>query len=178
MYQQTKDTIDKCKTISEYLICKRNQPNIKLSESKNCEASLLKRYTTPSCNFSPYLLHKETFIPTRDGYIIIPTVVINLDIVCEGQVKNIIIKTSTLISGENCQLYNDYDKLDLPRHLENKQIYTINVTYDINYESQDLEKLKGQLIQLPKQINLDELKRARLSLDDTQNILDRISTHR
>lgn len=173
-----KITIEKCKTISEYLICKPNQPNIKLSESENCEASLLRRYVTPTCNLSPYLLHKETFIPTNDGYIIIPTVDIDLDIVCEGHVKNIIVKTNTLISGENCQLYNGYDKLDLPRHLESKQTYTINVTYDIKYEHQDLDKLKGKLIQLPKQINVDELRRARLSLDDTQNILDRISTHR
>ena len=62
-----KVTIDKCKTSSEYLICKRNQPNIKLSESKNCETSLLKQCTTPSCNFPPtFCIKKLSSLPVMD----------------------------------------------------------------------------------------------------------------
>ena len=41
--------------------------------------------------------------------------------------------------------------------------------------SERFRKIKRQL---PKQINTDELRRARLSLDDTENILETIATHR
>ena len=79
-----KESIDSCKQISSYEICKRNQPNIKLLDSDTCEATFLKRYAKVKCNFSPYLLHKETFIPISNGYIVIPVENFQIDVSCEN----------------------------------------------------------------------------------------------
>ena len=91
-------TIDECKQISECKICKRNQPNVKLLDSKTCGASLYRRYADDNCNRSPYLLHKETFIPINNGYIIIPLDKLTIDISCIDGSKSIdFIKPDTFI---------------------------------------------------------------------------------
>ena len=171
-------TIDKCKQISEYKICKRNQPNMKLLDSKTCEASLYRRYADNNCNRSPYLLHKETFIPINNGYIIIPLDKLTIDISCIDGIKSIDLIKPAKITGSNCKIYNNYDQLDLYQKMTDKYIEWLNVTYETHYDQTDLEKLKDRLIQLPKQINTDKLRRARLILDDTENILETIATHR
>ena len=79
----------KCKQIADYKICKRNQPNMKLIDFQTCESSILERYSDVKCNRSPYLLHRETFIPVINGYIIIPLEKLTLDISCKDSIRTI-----------------------------------------------------------------------------------------
>ena len=81
-----KASILECEQISEYKICKRNQPNIKLLDSETCEATLIKRYSKTKCNSSLYLLHKETFIPISNRCIVIPWIHLELDISCDKSI--------------------------------------------------------------------------------------------
>ena len=54
-YEPTdKETVSNCKEISEYKICSRNQPSIKLLDSETCEATLFKRYVNNKCKKSPF----------------------------------------------------------------------------------------------------------------------------
>ena len=151
---------------------------MKLLDSKTCEASLCRRYADNNCNRSPYLLHKESFIPINNGYIIIPLDKLTIDISCIDSIKSRDLIKPAEITGSNCKIYNNYDQLDLREKITDKYVEWLNVTYEMHYDQTDLEKLKDRLIQLPKQINTDELRRARLSLDDTENILETIATHR
>ena len=113
-------TIEKCKQISEYKICKRNQPNVKLLDSKTCEASLYRRYADNNYNRSPYLLHKGTFIPINNGYIIIPLDKLTIDISCIDGIKCIDLIKPAKITGSNCKIYNNYDQLDLHEKITDK----------------------------------------------------------
>ena len=173
-----KDTIDKCKNIIEYKICERSQPATKLSESETCESTLFERYSEAKCKTSPFLLHRETFIPIANGYIIIPANPTNLDISCESTLRNLIINQPTIIQGKDCKIYNDLDVLYLKNFQRIESIEQFNVTYNTKYLEQDLNNLKEQLIQLPKVISNNELRQARLSLDDSENMLANIAQHR
>ena len=174
-----KTSILECnKQISEYKICKRNQPHIKLLDSETCEATLFKRYSKTKCNSSPYLLQKETFIPMSNGYIVIPWINLELDISCDKSIKQEIISKPSTINGQNCKLYNNYDTLYLKSHIGRNFTKRINVTYNLKYFKDDLLNLKTKLIQLPKLIDNEELKQARISLDDTENLLNNNSTTR
>lgn len=99
------------------------------------------------------------------SYIIIPKTTVNLDIAFETGIRPIQVKVNTLISGENCQLHNNNDKLDLLINLKTSQKIIVS------------DQLKNGLIQLLSQLNIEELRNARLSLDDAQNMLERISSH-
>ena len=89
-----------------------------------------------------------------NGYIIVPLGKLTLDISCKD------------------------DILDFNVEIEQKFNEWINVTYDTQFDKDDISKLKERLIQLPKQINNEELRQARISLDDTENILSKIANHR
>ena len=67
--------------------CPRQQKVINLYQT--CESSILKRYLDVKCNRSPYLLHRETFIPVINGYIIIPLEKLTLDISCKDSIRTI-----------------------------------------------------------------------------------------
>ena len=58
------------------------------------------------------------------------------------------------------------------------RIFVSNVTNEPIYEKEEVAQLESILIRLPRQISLDELKKVRLSVDDTENILNRIPTHK
>ena len=66
-YIPTTKTDDSWKSISEYKICKRKQPNIMIRESNSCEATLLRKTTKAKCHTSPFLLQRETFLPIQNG---------------------------------------------------------------------------------------------------------------
>ena len=170
--------IQKCKQIADYKICKRNQPNIKLIDSQTCESSILKRYSDVKCNRLPYLLHRETFISVINRYIIIPLETLRLDISCKDSIRAIELTIPELLSGQYFEVYNNYDTLDLNVEIEQKFNEWINVTYVTKFDRDDISKLKERLIQLPKQIKNEELRQARINLDDTENILSNISNHR
>ena len=53
-----------------------------------------------------------------------------------------------------------------------------NVTYNISYYNDDPKTLESKLICLPKFIDNNELRQAKLSLDDAENILKSIATDR
>ena len=170
--------LNKCKQLSEYKICERRQPNYRLTDTDSCDSSLLKRNIKTRCNQSPYLLHKDTYIYVHNGYIVIPTEAIEIGVLCLKNLTTIIITKTTLITGENCKIYSRNIELKLPSAGTLHKITTINVSYELNFDKQDLEMLKDRLVQLPQQLDNEELKRARLSLDDTESMLDRIGTHR
>ena len=102
-----------CKSISEYKICKRKQPNIIIRDSNSCEATLLRKTTKAKCHNSSFSLQRETFIPIQYGYFIIPLQLMNLDIACEAFVKHEEILTPKKLEGEKCKVYNEYDILYL-----------------------------------------------------------------
>ena len=132
---------------------------------------MLKRYSDVKCNRLPYLLHRETFIPVINGYIIIPLEKLTLDIFCKVFIRTIELTNPELPLGQNCKVYNNYDILDLNVEIELEFNEWINVTYDTKFDRDDISELKERLIQVPKQINNEELRQARISLDDTENIL-------
>lgn len=167
-----------CKQIDDYKICERKQPLYKIKDTNTCDSSLLKRYADIKCNKSPYLLHKETYIFVENGYIIIPTGELEIDALCPNELKTIKINRATLITGAGCKLHSANIELKLPEFHSFNKIITVNVTYELNFERKELELLKNRLIQLPQQVDNDELLRARLSLDDTENMLSKISSHR
>lgn len=171
-------TIQHCKEIDKYKICRRNQPDIMLYDINTCESSILKHEENIRCNHSPFLLHTETFIPLQTGYIVIPTKKFNLDILCDTNLKTLEINVATIITGSNCKLYNNHDILELNSDIEYHTQTWFNVTYDANFNVDDVNHLKIKLLQLPKQINNNELRQARISLDDAENILSNIAKDR
>ena len=82
-----KETVSNCREISEYKICSRNQPSIKLLDSEICEATLFKRHVNNKCKMSPFVLHRETFIPITNGYIVIPLEELDLNLFCENRLQ-------------------------------------------------------------------------------------------
>ena len=82
------------------------------------------------------------------------------------------------ILGSNCKLYNNYDLLYLGNTIKYNTCEYFNVTYDIQYSVSDLASLENRLIQLPKIVDDVELQQARLSLDNTENMLNSIVQHR
>ena len=173
-----KETVSNYKVISKYKICSRNQTRIKLLDSETCDATLFKRYVNNKCKKSPFLLHRETFIPITNGYIVIPLKGLNLDLACENNIKQERISESLLLLGNNCKLYNNYDLLYLGNTIKYYTFEYFNVKNDIQYSASDLASLENRLIQLPKIIDSIELQQARLSLEDTEKMLNSIVQHR
>ena len=165
-------------TISEYQICERNQPNLRLADSETCEATIFKRYSENKCKTSPFALHKETFILVQNGYIIVSTSEVRLDISCDKGIEQQNIKQSSLLTGSNCKIYNGMDTMYLKSNLKGHFNEEFNRTYPINYSHDVLKSLEKKLIHVPKIINNNELQQAKLSLDDAENILNSIATDR
>ena len=106
-----KETVSNCKEISEYKICFRNQPSIKLLDTETCKATLFKRYVDNKCEKSPFLLHRETFIPITNGYIVIPLKELDLDSACKNNIKQKRIFEPSLLLGNKYKIYNNYDTI-------------------------------------------------------------------
>ena len=78
---------------------------------------------------------------------------------------------------QDCKIYN-YDMLYLISNTQMSHSESFNVTYDIEYSKEDLNKLEARLIQLPKVLDNNEFKLARISLDDTEDLLNSIANRR
>ena len=124
------------------------------------------------------LLHKESFVPTHNGYMILPMTEINLDVQYSSGTQNIKISTPQLISGNDCRIFTN--KLALPLQSIKKYNKTIisNTSYDLQFIKNDADLLSEHLIKLPQIINLNDIRNARLNLDDTESILSKIKNHR
>lgn len=155
-----------CKQI-DYKISEIKQPRHRLRDTNSCDSYLIERYADVKCNKSPYLLHKEIYIFLQDEYIIIPTNELEIDALFPNKLKTFKINRAMLINRAGCKLRLGNSDLKLP-----------NVTYELDFDIKELEMLKGILVQLPLQLENDELLRARLSLDVTENMLNKISSHR
>ena len=66
----------------------------------------------------------------------------------------------------------------LAKNLKGQVYDEFNVTYNISYSNDDLKTLECKLISLPKIIDNNELRQAKLSLDDAENMLKSIATDR
>ena len=155
-------TVSNCIQISEYKICFRNQPSIKLLDSENCEETSFKRYVDNKCKKSPFLLYRETFVPITNGYIVISLKGFDLDLACENNIKQETIFEPSLLLGSKCKLYNNYDLLYLGNTIKYNTLRYFNVTYNIQYSASNLASLESRLIQLPKLIDNIELQQSRL----------------
>ena len=95
--------------------------------------SLFKRYVNNKCEKSPFLLQTETFISITNGYIVISSKELYLDSACENNIKQERISEPSLLLGNNCKLYNNYDLLYLRNTIRYNTFEYFNVTYDIQY---------------------------------------------
>ena len=91
---------------------------------------------------SLYLPHKETFIPISNGYIVIPVENFQIDVSCESRIKQIPITSAIKVTGKKCKLFNGYDSLDLNTQVKERYIAFFNLTYDFNYNREDIKKLE------------------------------------
>lgn len=80
--------------------------------------------------------------------------------------------TPKIITGSKCKIYNNYDTLELNDQITYITHKWINVSYnDLNNNS---DTISNHFLQLPKIINHEKLKQARLSLEDTRSMLEQI----
>lgn len=173
-----KEQLKECKKIAEYRICSRRQPNYKLSSTNNCDASLVKRYSKNMCTLSPYILHDETYIPTSNGFIFIPAKPMRIDIGCGSELVSKEITRPILLTGSRCKIYIGDNELFLHTRTQMSKIITTNTTYDIPESFDEINLLKGRLIPLPQRLNVNELNKARLTLDETENVIRQITANR
>ena len=129
----------------------------------------INKFLTKEIKSICYLLVFSTHIPTHD---------LEIDILCLNKLNTVKIVKATLISGSNCKIYTQSIDLILPNIDSLHKIVTTNISYDLDFEKQELETLKDRLIQLPQRVDNNELVQARLSLDDTENMLSKISNNR
>ena len=93
-----RETLNKCKSSTGYKICNRNQPNYMLADTNNCGASIIKRHQdSATCNFSPFRVNNESYIPTKNGYILLPNNKLTLDFLCADSTTSIEVDTDVLI---------------------------------------------------------------------------------
>ena len=123
---------------------------------------------------SPFLFHREAFIPITNGYIVIPLKELDLDLACENNIKQEKISEPSLLLGNNSKLHINYESLYLGNTIKYNTFDYFNVTYDVQYSASDLPSLENRLIQLPKIIVNVKLQKARLSLYDSENMLNSI----
>ena len=100
-----------------------------------------------------------------------------LDINCEKFLKHVIISKPSLLQGNNCKVYNEFDTLYFKDTQQSLTTEQFNVTYDVKNSSQDLDKLRNQSIRLSNLIDNKELQ-VSLILDDIENMLRTIAQHR
>jgi hypothetical protein len=173
-----RELLHKCKSVAEYRICLRKQPNYRLSSTNTCDASLLKKYSKNLCKPSPFVLHDETYIPTENGFILIPANPIQIDFGCEDSLTTKEITRVSLITGSKCKIYIGDNELFVLTKTQMNKIVMTNITYDTLTSFDEINLLKNRLTPLPQQLNVDELNKARLSLDETENMMRQITADR
>ena len=171
-------TLKKCKSLAEYKICNLNKPNYKLADTNDCDASIKKRHqVSATCNFSPFRLNSESYIPSKSGYILLPNNKLTLYFLCADSTTSIEVDKNVLFQGSECKIVSDNVQL----YLEKTTIYgksiVLNKTYETPYDRHSLNTLEKHLITLPRQLDLNVLMQTRLSLDDTENLLGEIASH-
>ena len=111
-----RETLNTCKSLAEYKICNRNQPNYRLADTNNCDASIIKSHQdSATCNFSPFRLNSESYIPTKNGYILLPNNKLTLDFLCADSTTSIKVDTNVLIQGSECEIVSDNVRLYLEK---------------------------------------------------------------
>lgn len=172
-----KTDLEKCSNIEDYKICKRNQPNYLIYQTENCDADLIKM-SNRNCLKSPLLLSDETFMKTETGYICIFVKETVIDIVCENNNYNGKKLGTYLITGNRCKLYTNEIKLDLNKPMKNiSRYFEDKITIELDFEKDDLKLINDKLPKLPRFLNLDRIKEAKISMEDTEAMLDKLKTH-
>lgn len=85
---------------------------------------------------------------------------INLDVIYGKQIKMIQILVYTLILGENCVMYNDFNKLDSPKNLNITKTVFVSKTYDLQNNVGNFKNSEKRFLQKPKQLDIDKLRNA------------------
>ena len=110
-----------------------------------------------------------SYIPVRNGYILLSAKAVSLDITCIDNLTTIQIEKPSHIQGHNCKLMSNNLELYLNSDNTMHQIFVSNVTYDSICEKEEVAQLECIFIRLPQRISLDELKQARFRVHDTEN---------
>ena len=144
------ETLNTCKNLADYKICHRNQPDYRLIDTHNCDASIIrKNQHDVNCDSSPFKLHSESYIQTSRGYIILPTKKTVLDFLCKDAMTTVEIIENVLIQGSECKISISNVQLYLEKTTEFKKNCVFNKTYTIPYDKNSFEILKDHLITLP-----------------------------
>ena len=85
--------------------------------------------------------------------------------------------TNVLIQGSKCKIVSNNVQLYLEKTTVYEKSIVLNKTYETPYDRNSLDTLEKHLITLPRQLDLNVLKQMRLSLDDTENLLGKITSH-
>ena len=85
--------------------------------------------------------------------------------------------TNVLIQGSECKIVSDNVQLYLEKTTAYEKSIVLNKTHETPYDRNSLDTLEKYLITLPRQLDLNVLKQMRPSLDDTENLLERIASH-
>ena len=84
----------------------RNEDKIILIHIDQC----MPYFTDPDTDF---LLHRGIFIPVTSGHITIPFKESDIDLACENDIEQGRISEPLFLSGNKCELHNNYDSLYL-----------------------------------------------------------------
>ena len=154
-----RETLNKFKSLAEYKICNPNQHNYRLADTNNGNASIIKRHQdSATCNFSSFRLNSESYIPTKNGYILLQNNKLTLNFLCADSTTSMEVDTNVFIQGSECKIVSNNVKLYLEKTTVYEKSIVLNKTYETPYDRNSLDTLEKHLITLRRQLYLDVLK--------------------
>ena len=163
-------------------MCKRIQPTYLMSETHNCENSILRTHVKTireECKYSPFKIVNIAFITLTSGYILIPHEPMEVDALCDSDQQKIKIQGPTKIANRDKCILNGLNiilKLSSTESLVGEIKYKKNLS--LPYTDEQLDSIKEKLIPLTleiKPLNLNNLKQL---IDDIENAVDKVSRDR
>ena len=176
-----KESIKECKLIDTHRICKRTQPTHLLSESYTCETQIIGNSITSLsdkiCQFSPFKIKDLVYVPLySDGsYVFIPEKEQELNIVCRNFSKTKLISTANLVhSNDRCIITTDILIIKTDKSVEYHSYIKYNKSIITPFNVNDFDLLESSLLPLQHSIDPIDLKSFGQSLDDLQNMLEKV----
>ena len=114
---------------------------------------LIRRHQdSATCKFSPFRLNSQSYIPTKNGYILLPKNNLTLDFLGAYSTTSIEVDTNVLIQGSECKIVSDNVQLYLEKPTVYEKPIILNKTYETSYDRNSLDTLEKHLITLPRQL--------------------------